>query len=150
MKKMVVVLISMVLLQCKSNVNQSNINNLDEMLIAKGNLYGAGAEGIKKQNEIITNTEEWSSLMSKMDTVNKVSEEFSETDIDFSEYSIIAVFDEVRNSGGHGLDLEIIRNSEDIVIEVIYDGPEGNATMVMTQPFYIAKIKKQDLPITFK
>lgn len=147
---MIILLVSVILMQCKSNVTQSNMNNLDEMLIVKGNLYGAGAEGIEKQHEVITNAEEWSSLMSKMDTVNKVSEEFSETDIDFSEYSIIAVFDEVRNSGGHGLDLEIIRNSEDIVIEVIYDGPEENATMVMTQPFYIAKIKKQDLPITFK
>lgn len=88
--------------------------------------------------------------MTQMDAVNKVSESFSETKIDFSESTITTVFDELKPSGGHHIDLDIVPNSEAMVIHIKYLAPEGHATMVMTQPFYILKMPKQDLPIAFK
>lgn len=85
-----------------------------------------------------------------MNSVNNVSEIFSETDINFSEYTIIAVFDEIKGNGGHGMELNIISNSENIIAIVTDLVPEEFATTVMTQPFYIAKIQNSNLPIIFE
>ncbi len=150
MKKITLLITALVFLHCKPHVNQAKMENEDYTLIGKGNLYGSGAEGLEKENSVITNTEDWNALMTQMDAVNKVSENFTERKIDFSESTIIAVFDELKSSGGHHIELDIASNSDATVIHIKYHAPEGNATMVMTQPFYIVKIAKQDLPIVFK
>lgn len=150
MKKIVLLISVLSLLNCKTKVNQSKMDNKAYTLIAKGNLYGAGDEGIEKQNMVITNSEDWKALLIQMDTINKVSESFAETEIDFNEFQVIAVFDDVKNTGGHYLDLNIEEDKEQISIEVLQTAPEGMATMVMTQPFYIVKVLKDERPIVFK
>ena len=144
------ILILLFVLNCKTtNVNQEKMANEDLSLIAKGNLYGSGEEDINKQNLVITNQSNWEGMIGKMDSVNKVSDSFSETDIDFSKHTIIAVFDEVKTTGGHSLELDIISNSENTIVNIIHKSPKGMATMAMTQPYYIVKISKSDLPIIF-
>ena len=137
-------------LNCKSAENQAKMKQENIILIGKGNLYGSGAEGVEKQNLVITTTEEWKDLLNKINAVNKVSDSFSETDIDFSEYTVIAVFDEIKNSGGHSLNLVLEETKEKILVEVLRKGPNGIATSVMTQPYYIVKIPKPSLPIVFE
>ena len=150
MKKIALLVIALVLLTCKPHVNKAKMENEDYTPIAKGNLYGSGTEGLEKQNLVITNTADWKALMTQMDAVNKVSDQFSETKIDFSEFTIIALIDELKTSGGHHIELNIAANSDALVVQIKYHAPDGNATMVMTQPFYIVKIAKQDVPIVFE
>lgn len=128
----------------------SKMTNLEWTLIAKGNLHGSGEEGIEKENLVITNTNDWNSLLQKMDSVNEVSKGFSETNIDFSKYTVIAVFDSVKGSGGHKLEVDVASNSKNLVVTVTNKGPNGMATSVMTQPYYIVKIEKAELPIVFE
>ena len=132
--------------------NNLESNTVEFDVISKGILGGAGAEGIEKQNLVITDTNNWEELISKMDAVNETSKSFTETDIDFSQYTVIAVFDSVKNSGGYGLDLEITSNSNNTVVKVIQIGPEpgGFVTTVITQPYYIVKIPKTSLPVVFE
>ncbi|MFC0603735.1 protease complex subunit PrcB family protein [Winogradskyella pulchriflava] len=137
-------------LNCKSTQNQEKMQNEAIVLIGKGNLYGSGDEGFEKQNMVINNTEDWNNVMAKMNSVNNVTNGFSETKIDFSKFTVIAVFDEVKTSGGHSLELDIKPDSEKILVEIIRKSPDGMATSVMTQPYYIAKIMKSELPIEFK
>lgn len=137
-------------LNCKSVQNQAKMSEDDIVLIAKGNLHGSGEEGIKAQNSIITDNNDWQDLVTKMNSVNNVSNSFSESKIDFSKYTVIAVFSTVKTSGGHSLDLDIKSNSENIEVNVSPKSPEGMATSIMTQPYYIVKIPKSDLPIVFK
>ena len=85
-----------------------------------------------------------------MNSVNNVSENFSEIDIDFSEYKVIAVFDDIKPNGGYSLDVNIVSNSENIIVNTILSQPEGNATTVITQPFIIVKISNSELPIIFE
>ena len=85
-----------------------------------------------------------------MNSVNNVSDNFSETNINFSEYTILAVFDEIKGNGGHSLELSITSDSENIIVKVADLVPEGNATTVITQPFIIKKIQNSDLPIIFE
>ncbi|MCB0398271.1 MAG: protease complex subunit PrcB family protein [Winogradskyella sp.] len=150
MYKLLGIVILLFALNCKSTQNQAKMINDDIVLIGKGNLYGSGAEGLKKQNLVITSSEEWKDLLNKMNSVNNVSDSFSETYIDFSKYSVIAVFDEVKNSGGHGLNLVIQESKDKILVEVLRKSPEGMATSVMTQPYYVVKIPKSDAPVVFE
>ncbi len=143
-------MIVLLALNCKSTDNQDNLKNEDIVLISKGNLHGSGSEGIEKQSRIIETESEWNDLVSKMNSVNKVSNSFSETDINFSIHSVITVFDEVKSTGGHSLELDIQNTSDKIIIEVIRKAPEGMATAVITQPYYLAKIPKINKTIEFK
>uniref|UniRef100_UPI004048F7A1 protease complex subunit PrcB family protein n=1 Tax=Gelidibacter sp. TaxID=2018083 RepID=UPI004048F7A1 len=149
-KSILLILVSIFTLSCSSDDNDSELANVETTLIAKDNLYGNGAEGINEQNMVITDQNAWNDLISQMDSVNTVSDHFSETDIDFSQYQIIAVFDELKANGGHSLELNIMANSENIIVNVTDIVPEGNATTVITQPFHIVKILNSDLPILFE
>lgn len=151
MKKTIfIILFSMLISGCRSYNNNSEIIKIEATLIAKDNLYGNGAEGINKQNLVITNKSVWNNLIAQMNAVNNVSNSFSETEIDFSKYVVIAVFDEIKSNGGYSLALTITDNSENIMVNVTTIAPQGFATTVITQPFHIVKILKSDLPIIFE
>jgi hypothetical protein len=124
--------------------------NLESTLISKDNLFGNGDEGLIEQNFVITDQGTWNDLITQMNSVNHVLDNFSEIDIDFSEYIVIAIFDELKENGGHTLELDIMANSENIVVNVTAMAPEGNATTVITQPFHIVKILNSNLPIIFQ
>lgn len=140
-------------LNCKTTENKMNTftdtKQIDVILIAKGSLYGSGKEGIKKQNLVITSSENWNELVAKMDSVNEVSNSFSETDIDFSKYSVIAVFNGVVGSGGHNINLAVDKKEDEILVNIISKSSMGLAVTVMNQPYYIAKIPKTNLPVVF-
>ncbi|REE16905.1 hypothetical protein DFQ09_105117 [Winogradskyella pacifica] len=154
MKIQALLLLSLVfVLNCKSNKiekNNAKMKHSERTLIAKGNLYGAGEEGVAKQNTIIENQSDWEQLMAQMNKVNNVSESFTETKIDFSEYTIIAIFNDVKSTGANSIELDISTTSENTLVVVKYISPTGNATSVMTQPYYITKIPKTDLPVVFQ
>ncbi|WP_458627918.1 protease complex subunit PrcB family protein [Winogradskyella sp. PC D3.3] len=134
----------------KMDQNNAKMTTVEPVLISKGNLYGSGSEGIAKQNTIIETQRDWERLMEQMNSVNNVSEHFTETKIDFSKYAVIAVFNDVKGSGGYAIDLDISKTSEKMLVTVKHSSPKGKATSVLTQPYYIVKIAKQDLPIVFQ
>ena len=47
----------------------------------------------------MSNTSDWNNLMTQMNSVNNVTDSFSETNIDFNQFEIIAVFDSVHDNG---------------------------------------------------
>lgn len=119
--------------------------------IGQGNLYGSGKEGISQQKTVIVDSDSWTRLMEKMNSVNNVTSGFSETDIDFTKYSVIAVFDKVQNSGGNSIEVVKITESENqIKVFVETTSPDGMATSVMTQPFHIVKIPATDKEVVFE
>ena len=134
----------------KMDQNNAKMTIIEPILISKGNLYGSGSEGIAKQNTIIETQSDWERLMEQMNSVNNVSEHFTETKIDFSKYAVIALFSDVKGSGGHAIDLDISKTSEKTLATVKYSGPKGKAASVITQPYYIVKIARLDLPIVFQ
>ena len=150
MYRTIAIVLFLVTVNCKSSQNEKNSGKEPVRLIKRGNLFGSGEEGIKAQHLIITNQSDWNDLMHKMNAVNEVTSLFSETEIDFSHYSIIAVFDEVRGSGGHSLDLSIKENTKKLVVTVIRKAPKGLATSVLTQPYCIIKVPKSEKVIVFE
>ena len=136
------------LLSCSKSENE--LNQIKYTLISKGELYGNGQENISKQNLVISDTNSWNELITKMNSVNNVSEDFSEISVDFSHYDIIACFDEVKETGGHSIDITRIIENENNIIVYIENLLKGNMTTVMTQPYHIVKIEKKTKPIIFE
>ena len=145
-----IILLFALTLSCNSDDDTSEMTNVEFTLIARENLFGNGNEEIIQQNMVITNQNDWNSLIAQMNSENNVSDNFTEIDIDFSEFQIIAVFDEIKGNGGHILEFSIMSNSENIIVNVIDLVPDGDVTGVITQPFCIVKILKSDLPIIFE
>ncbi len=148
-KALFFVLVSIVFFAC-SNDNDDKIIAIELIEIGKGNLFGNGDEGIDQQNLIITDENSWIELMDQMNSVNIVTDDFTETNIDFSSYQIIAVFDEIKGNGGHSLSLNVTQNSNNIIVSIIDVVPQGNSTAIMTQPYNIIKIPNSNLPILFQ
>ncbi len=150
MYKILFILPLVFVLNCKTKQTPLKQTENTTNLIGKGSLYGAGAEGITAQKSIITNQNDWNALLSKINTVNNVSDGFSETDIDFKNYNIIAVFETVKSSGGYSIDLDVVYNTDAILVSILSKAPKGMATSVMNQPYCIVKLSKSDLPVVFK
>ncbi|WP_111684835.1 protease complex subunit PrcB family protein [Winogradskyella tangerina] len=112
-------------------------------IIASGELYGAGEEGIEQQNTIITNQKDWDSLVEKMSLVNPLPDDFSDAEIDFSKYQVIALFDDLKSTGGHSIAAKITEEPNRFVVKIERNSPSGMATTVVTQPYFIAKIKSK-------
>ena len=112
--------------------------------IGKGALYGSGQEGISQSNVIISNTNDWQNLISQMNSVNNVSDNFTETDINFNEFSVFAIFLEVKSSGWEIETETVTENQNSISISTL---ETEYATAVITQPFSIIKIPKTNKSI---
>jgi hypothetical protein len=143
------ILTSLFAFGCSTPNDYSNMADVDSELIAKGNLSGIGTEAISNQYFSITNQTEWENFISQIDATNEVSSGFSEQNIDFSEYVVIAVIDQVRNTSGYSIDLEISTNYEKIFIgsNLSSPSPDGVVATVISQPYHIVKIAKTNLPI---
>jgi len=115
--------------------------------IGKGIL--SGSEGISTQDMIITTQEEWENLKTAMRTETN---NFSETEIDFDKYSVVAVFDKVHYSGSYEIAItKIIDYSDKVVVTVKVNIPKGIAApQVITQPYHIVKTPILTKSIEFK
>ncbi len=131
------------ILSCSQPDETTNISFTE---IGKGALYGNGEEGIPQSNLVITNNTDWQNLMDQMNTVNNVTDDFTETDIDFDAYEIIAIFLDVKPSGWEVKITEIIKDDANIHV---YKTDEEFIYSVMTQPFHIVKIPKSHKPVIF-
>ena len=59
---------------------------------------------------IISEAKVWNDLLIKINKLDNISQTFTETNIDFNKYKVIASFDEVKNTGGHSLELSVKQN----------------------------------------
>ncbi len=145
MKVFITLIFSLLLMGCPKNEEGGFTS------ISKGNLFGAGSEGFKKGNIIISSKEEWKSFLSKVDTTNKVSETF-ENAIDFSKEMIVVAVDKVRNTGGFSVEIiEVVKEGDTLLIKVKSEGPKplDMVTQAIVQPYHIVKINKTNKKIKF-
>jgi hypothetical protein len=151
MKKIALLSVAaIVFLSCSSQDNSTQQLAVMPTLIGKGFLGGNGEEQIPQQNRVIRNAEDWNALKTQMNTVNPETDTFSETIIDFSQFEILAVFDEVKNSGGHAIAItSIVENTNAIVATVDHISPGEVGTAVMTQPYHIVKMPASAKPVVF-
>ncbi|TDQ23801.1 protease complex subunit PrcB family protein [Tenacibaculum caenipelagi] len=139
--KEILFLLSIVFL-CSCSNNEDSLPKsmkVDFINIGRGSLYGNGEEEVPKSNMIITNANDWGNLISQMNTVNNVSDNFTEVEINFNEFTVLAVFLEVKKSGWEIEIKSITENEESVILFIEETGFESS---VITQPFHIVKIPK--------
>jgi hypothetical protein len=67
-------------------------------------------------------------------------------DTDFSTWFLLVAFQGVQMSGGHRIEvLGIERSGQRIEVKAKFIGPESGATLGVTSPYHIVRVKKQDL-----
>ena len=145
MKLFITIIFSLLFIGCPKN-EEGGFTSL-----SKGNLFGAGEEGFKKENIIISSKEEWKSFLLKIDTTNKVSETF-ENAIDFSRDMIIVCIDKVRNTGGFSIEvIEVVNEGDTFLVKVKSTGPKpmDMVTSAIMQPYHIVKISTTSKEIKF-
>ena len=116
--------------------------------ISGGYLTGNGDEGIKGHEvRIIQSEGNWEILRAEMNSVNQTQNEVS---IDFDQSTVLAYFDEIRPSGGYGVQIvSVIETNNEIQVSAKFTHPTDVAIEVMTQPYHIVSIPKTKKKITF-
>ena len=153
MKYILITLIGLTFLSCKKDEAEKLDLPSEVTEIYKGSLFGAGDEDIPMQNILIENESDWEDLMTKMNTVNDETSNFSETDIDFVNYMVLAVFTDVKSSGGYSIEInDVVENTNSIEATVVNSSPDsgGMVLTVITQPYHIVKVPKRDKPVIFQ
>lgn len=120
------------------------------VLIGKDNLYGNGAEGIRQQKVVVSNQTTWIQLMNSMNARNNVTNNFTTTTIDFDKYQIIAVFDNIKTTGGFSIDITNVVENQNNIVVTIKNLLTGGDSAIMTQPFHIIIIPKTTKPVVFQ
>ncbi len=148
MKTLIIILFSSFLaLSCThKDENNTKSRSISFTEIGKGALYGSGSEGITQSNLVITNDTDWQNLMNQMNSVNNVSDNFTETNIDFTTYEVIAIFLDVKANGWEVSITNITEDNSNIYVDKI---EKEYVNSVITQPFHIVKIPKSNKPVIF-
>lgn len=148
MKKTILILsILFLITACNSDDSEEQTTPVSYSLVFHN--YVSGSEGDKKSNLVVKTDAEWDIFLANPKIKGRTYE-FSETEIDFTKYQIIAIFDEMHPYNGYFVDIKEVREGKStITIYLEYKNIVGFAT-VLTQPLTIAKIPKTNKKIVFK
>lgn len=124
--------------------------NITPILIGNGQLSGDGEEGIVQSNIVITNTIQWQNLLNQMNSINNVSNSFTETSIDFTQYQILAVFDNIFGEDGHSISITSVIENLNTINVTIQSDYVTNYFAVQKQPYSIVKIPKSTKLVVFE
>ena len=116
--------------------------------IGRGDMGGDGEEIIIEESHlVITNASDWQNLIEQMNTFNDVSDSFTEINIDFDSFMVIAVILEVKFSLWH-VEITNLEETETSVIFSITETPTVASSI--SQPYHIVKIPITDKSILFQ
>ena len=133
---------------CSNDEENSSQTIVQFSVIAQGDPSPSQTENIPKSNLVIKNTESWNTFLSKMSSYE--TSKFSETNVDFTKYQIIVVFDQVYGNGGHSIDITKITENNNRIFVKVEKLLKGNIATVVTQPYHIVKIAKSSKKVVFK
>jgi hypothetical protein len=150
MKTLILSLVLFLLLSCTNNDDNQSVTNLATpitfTLIGKNSISNPSP---LLQNVLIANQTQWNTLLTSMNAVNIVSTNFSETNINFNNFDVIAVFRSPISNSASTVDIISIEENYTNRIVSVQNLINGDATDV-AQPFHIVKIPKSTKPVVFQ
>ena len=147
MRTLLLIFITTLFISCNNDETQEFPVSIETSEIGKEALYGNGAEGITKSNFIIVNQSDWNSLITQIDSYNNVSTNFTEINIDFSNFIVLAIFDEVQPTNNEININSVAELKESILVTITRKVHDAT---VVTQPFHIVKIPITEKQIIFQ
>lgn len=141
---------------CFMNCTDMFHENVSSEFITSGSFSKSWDEIILGKNYEIKDSVQWNQLIDKIttaesaDSVFILTDHFKETDIDFTKFTVIAIFDRFRGTTYTPIN-KIVEYNTKIVIYLNYlNTVPGPYLLNMPIAYYIAKIIKKDKPITFE
>lgn len=125
-------------------------SNVQYSLVAKGDSYPNDEKSVAQTHLVIKDNKSWNKLMTEMNASNNLTKDFTETNIDFSKYQIIAVIDKTQHSGGHSIDIMKISENRSTVIVKVEKLKKGDLTSRLSRPYDIVKIAKTTKKVVFE
>jgi hypothetical protein len=125
-------------------------SNVTFSLIAQNDLSPDEKNEIPKTYLVIKDGKAWVDFTAKLEVRNKETNYFTETNIDFTKYQIIAVVDQKYMNGGHSIDITSIMEDRNRIVVKVEKLKPGNIASVITQPYHIVKMAKSNKEVVFK
>ena len=152
MKTLILSLIILTTLSCSKNNDPAptpaySPTTITPILIGKGNL--SGRENIPQQNITIYNSADWNNLLSLIQ-VDTVSEFTETTTLNFNNYQLIALFDNIYPSPKFDIKITSITENVDNIIVNYQKISTSIINSVYAQSFYIVKIPKYAKQVIFQ
>lgn len=160
MKKLFLLLFSLMVISCNDDDVAPVVTPpfvpvvIEPILISKRNINPS--VNIDQQKTVINTILEWNTLLNQIDIfyqpfgIDFTTQNFTETTVDFTNYTVIAIFDRVYGNGGNSIDITNITEFETNIIVTVENLQTGNTSSVITQPYHIVKIPKATKPIVFE
>lgn len=114
--------------------------------IGKGTLSGSGLEQLSETKIAINNQQDWNALLTKMNAIQNVSNQFTQQHINFNTHTVIIHLLKLKPNGCQITINNVVENEKDITViskEVNF------VTLRQTQPFHIISIPKTQKEIIF-
>lgn len=149
MKKIfLAVILSMTIISCSNDDNQSfSTQEIDFSLIAKGNPNIAFYDNSETALIVFKNTNDWNHFLSDISESINVAFAFSDTEIDFDAFEVIAV---IRTPQPTESEVEITNIIEHLDFITVTTASNNGAATIPTQPFHIVKIPKLSKPVVLE
>ncbi|MEN2414689.1 protease complex subunit PrcB family protein [Flavobacterium mesophilum] len=148
--KQLILFLSIALALTSCNNDDSDPSKVAFKTIIQGDHYGGSPGTIQQSNLVIKNQTDWNNLQAKLNFMTLAVYTSPDMNVDFTKQQVIAVFDQVRNSGGYSIDItNITQNNTELIVK-IEQLKKGDLTTVMSQPFHIVKIAKTNKTVVFK
>lgn len=131
-------------------ISCATIDEVSEEVVAiefqslkRGTLMGGGQEEIEAGLIPVKTKEDWNSLIARTNKINEHIDPVLIESVDLNTDMLIAIFDEVRGSGGYTFEVDRIdSNGSEHLIYVNTKAPEGSSISVLTQPYELISIPK--------
>ena len=140
------VIVTILFMNCSRRANDNDFvpKNIVPVLIAKGELNVSDRDSITGQEWVIKSQEDWIVLKELM----KI--DFDE--VDFSNYQVIAAFDNVRKNYGNSISIECVTEYAHSIVADVFGllSAEEEKASSKAQPFHIVKIPVTSKGIVFE
>ncbi len=150
MKTLILSLVFFLTLSCNNNDDNQSATNvatpITPTLIGKNSISNPSTP---LQNILITNQSQWNALLTSMNAVNNVSTNFTETNINFSNYDVVAVFRNPISNSASTVDITGIDENQTNRVVSVQNLTNGISSDI-AQPFHIVKIPKSTKPVVFQ
>lgn len=151
LKILSLVLLVLAVFGCQESAEEEYFppQNILPTLIGHGQLSSNAT--IQQQNTVISNQSQWNQFIIEMNNMNgeDVSTSFTEINVDFTNYIIIALIDSMRGDTGYSIDIDsVVENQSDVTVDILHVNIHAGWTVIQ-RPYHIVKIPIQSKPIVF-
>jgi hypothetical protein len=149
MKTLILSLVLFLSLSCSNNNEENSFTpqTITPTLIGKGSLMGS--ENIQPQNIVYYDITSWNVILNSIDQFRLA--QFTETtNVDFNNFQLIAVFDNVYPSPKYDVSISNITENENNIIVTVTKTLNPSIVAIVDQKFHIVKIPKSTKPVVFQ